>query len=157
MILSNPSVLGLYLLAFRNAPCLPFEIFLLARQMWIITILTSILKRDGTGKENVVSACTSLSVPFFQKHSTNDIDADTCGPNWNHLSSPLSISIRPEQHIVICQPAVAIVVFFFFFFNQTVNALRNFTVFCQNSKLISHRYTYIPSLLEHPHISHPIQ
>ena len=78
--------------------------------MWIITTLTSILKRDGTGKENIFSVCTSLSVPFLQKNSTNDIVADTCGPNWNHLSSPLSISIRPEQHIVIRQPAVAIVV-----------------------------------------------
>ena len=121
--------------------------------MWIITTLTSILKRDGTGKENIFSVCTSLSVPFLQKNSTNDIVADTCGPNLNHLSSPSSISIRPEQHIVICQPAVAVVVFC----NQRVIALQNFAIFCQNSKLISHRYKYISSLLEHPHISHPIQ
>ena len=32
MILSAPAFLCLYFLAFRNAPCLPFEIFRLARQ-----------------------------------------------------------------------------------------------------------------------------
>ena len=39
----------------------------------------------------------------------------------------------------------------FFFFN----ALQNFVVFCHTSR-ISHRYTYVPSLPNSPHISLPI-
>ena len=34
-----------------------------------------------------------------------------------------------------------------FFFNWRINALQNFVVFCQTSKGISHRHTYVPSLL----------
>ena len=50
-------------------------------------------------------------------------------------------------------PNVMIFVFWmlsciFFFF--TFNALQNFTVFCQTSTWISHRYTYIPTLLNLP-------
>ena len=61
-------------IAFRNAPCLPFEIFQLARQLWIITTLTSILKRDRTGKENVFFSlhkfkCSILTKAFYQRHS----------------------------------------------------------------------------------------
>ena len=36
VILSAPAFLCLYFLAFRNALCLPFEIFRLARQVFII-------------------------------------------------------------------------------------------------------------------------
>ena len=48
---------------------------------------------------------------------------------------------------------------FFFkhlFFNWRIIALQNFVVFCQTSTWISHKYTYIPSLLKLPPISHPI-
>ena len=44
----------------------------------------------------------------------------------------------------------------FFFFNWRIIALQNFVVFCQTSTWISHRYTYIPSLLNLPPISLPI-
>ena len=43
-----------------------------------------------------------------------------------------------------------------FFFNWRIIALQNFVVFCQTSTWISHRYTYIPSLLNFPLISRPI-
>ena len=46
--------------------------------------------------------------------------------------------------------------FFSFFFNWRVIALQNVVVFCQTSAWISHRYTYIPSLLNLPPISLPI-
>ena len=42
------------------------------------------------------------------------------------------------------------------FFNWRIIALQNFVVFCQTSTWISHRYTYIPSLLNLPPISYPI-
>ena len=56
----------------------------------------------------------------------------------------------------------AITFFFFFFFrlkkfffNLRIIALQNFAVFCQTSTWISHRYTYIPSLLNLPPTSLP--
>ena len=46
--------------------------------------------------------------------------------------------------------------FFQLIFYWRVIALQNFVVFCQTSTWISHRYTYIPSLLNLPPISLPI-
>ena len=40
----------------------------------------------------------------------------------------------------------------YLFFNWGIIALQNFVVFCQTSTWISHRYTYIPSLLNLPPI-----
>ena len=40
--------------------------------------------------------------------------------------------------------------FAFFFFFWRIIALQNFIVFCQTSTWLSHRYTYIPSLLNIP-------
>ena len=42
-----------------------------------------------------------------------------------------------------------------YFFNWRIIALQNFAVFCQTSTWISHRYTYISSLLNLPPISPP--
>ena len=42
------------------------------------------------------------------------------------------------------------------FFNWRIIALQNFVVFCQTSTWVSHRYTYITSLLNLPSISLPI-
>ena len=43
-----------------------------------------------------------------------------------------------------------------FIFNWRIIALQNFVVFCQTSTWISHRYTYVPSLLSLPPTSlHP--
>ena len=44
----------------------------------------------------------------------------------------------------------------YLFFNWKIIALQNFVVFCQTSTWISHRYTYIPSLLNLPPLSLPI-
>ena len=44
----------------------------------------------------------------------------------------------------------------YLFFNWRVIALQNFAVFCQTSTWISHVYTYIPSPLNLPPISHPV-
>ena len=49
-----------------------------------------------------------------------------------------------------------LILFFNLFFYWRIIALQNF-VFCQNSTWISHRYTYIPSLLNLLPISSPIQ
>ena len=46
--------------------------------------------------------------------------------------------------------------FKFIFFNRRIIALQDCIVFCQTSTWISHRYTYIPSLLKLPPISLPI-
>ena len=40
-----------------------------------------------------------------------------------------------------------------YFFNWRIIALQNFVVFCQTSTWISHRYTYVPFLLNLPPIS----
>ena len=44
----------------------------------------------------------------------------------------------------------------YLFFNRRIIVLQNFAVFCQTSTWISHRYTYIPSLLNLPLITLPI-
>ena len=44
----------------------------------------------------------------------------------------------------------------YLFFNWRINALQNFAVFCHTSTWISHRYTYVLSLLNLPPISLPI-
>ena len=44
----------------------------------------------------------------------------------------------------------------YWFFNWRIIALQTFAVFCQTSTWISHRYTYIPSLLNLPPFSLPI-
>ena len=44
---------------------------------------------------------------------------------------------------------------YLFIFNRRKTALQNFVVFCQTSTRISHRYTYVPSLLNLPPISLP--
>ena len=46
--------------------------------------------------------------------------------------------------------------FFFLFFYWRIIDLQNFVVLCQTSTWISHKYTYIPSLLNLPPISLPI-
>ena len=63
---------------------------------------------------------------------------------WAHLTA------RPPD--LCCQ----LVLFFFLinlFFYWRIIALQNFVFFCQTSTWISHRYTYIPSLLNLPPIS----
>ena len=52
---------------------------------------------------------------------------------------------------------IAITFFFNLFFYWKIIALQNFVVFCSTSTWISHRYTYIPSLLNlpSPSPSHP--
>ena len=42
------------------------------------------------------------------------------------------------------------------YFNWRIIALQNFVIFCQIPTWISHRYTYVPSLLHLPPISFPI-
>ena len=46
--------------------------------------------------------------------------------------------------------------FFLFFFHWKILALQYCTSFCRTSTRISHRDTYVPSLLNLPPISHPI-
>ena len=55
-------------------------------------------------------------------------------------------------------PVIPPLAFFFsnLYFYWRIIALQNFVVFCQTSTWISHRYTYIPSLLNLPPTSLPI-
>ena len=66
--------------------------------------------------------------------------------------------VLPGPGIKPVSPALAGIFFSFFFlinsfFNRRIIALQNFIGFCQASTWISHRYTYITSLLNFPPIS----
>ena len=73
---------------------------------------------------------------------------------------PLEIWIINAQKATICSFMLCdrfnlnIHAFFKFFYWRII-VLQNFVVFCQTSTWISHRYTYIPSLLKLPPISLP--
>ena len=58
--------------------------------------------------------------------------------------------------LVFWHQLINIVSFLNLFFNWRIIALQNFVVFSQTSTWISHRYTYIPSLLNLPPTSLPI-
>ena len=68
------------------------------------------------------------------------------------LSVPLNYLsiVRP---ILLCPDYCSFLKILFYW---RIIALQNFVAFCQASTWISHRYTYIPSLLNPPPISHPI-
>ena len=52
----------------------------------------------------------------------------------------------------LCCHLIQLTLFFFIYFlNWRIIALQNFVVFCRISTWISHRYTYVPSLLNHIH------
>ena len=65
--------------------------------------------------------------------------------------------IFPTQESNPGLPHCRQILFFFFnlFFYWRIIALQNFVVFCQASTWISHRYTYIPSLLNLPPLPTP--
>ena len=86
-------------------------------------------------------------------------------PQW--LFSPYFLAISRAAPVCFtfstCVPAVPLIreatylatlKSHYFFLNWRIIALQNFVVFCQTSTWISHRYTYIPSLLNLPPISH---
>ena len=92
---------------------------------------------------------------------------------WNSEFTWVYISFSPLPCIsllfsAICKASLynqfAFLHFFFlgmiffnlFIFYWRITALQNFAVFCQTSTWISHRYTYIPSVLNLPPISLPI-
>ena len=65
---------------------------------------------------------------------------------------------RENQQITYKRIPVMLGAVFFFnlFFYWRVIALQNFVIFCQTSTWISHRYTFVPSLLNLPPFSLPI-
>ena len=64
-------------------------------------------------------------------------------PTWSD-SNPVSLPYCPHTEL----PVSSWMPFSLsFFFNWRIIALQNFVVFCQTSTWTSHRYTYIPSLL----------
>ena len=71
----------------------------------------------------------------------------------------LSSAPFPGHCLLTDSPSLWVVCFFFnLFFYWRIIALQNFVVFCQTSTWMSHRYTYIPSLLNllpSPSPSHP--
>ena len=69
-----------------------------------------------------------------------------------HKVHATSVNILSNTHHLAhnqVYPWFSLPIYFFFlnFFYWRVIALQNFVVFCQTSTRISHRYTYIPSLL----------
>ena len=63
------------------------------------------------------------------------------------------INMNPPQ-VYTCSPSWTLGNYsFFFFFNWRIISLQNFAGFCQTSTWTSHRYTYVPSLLNFPYIS----
>ena len=75
---------------------------------------------------------------------------------WRILFSSVNSqsSLDPEPAVQCCWVFFVVFVtlhcFFFYLFNWRIVALQNFVVFCQTSTWISHRYIYIPSLLNLP-------
>ena len=59
----------------------------------------------------------------------------------------------------VCVICTTSYLFTYLFFSWRIIALQNFVVFCQASTWISHRYTYVPSLLNLlllPHLLYPL-
>ena len=76
------------------------------------------------------------------------IEKDTCIPLF--IAALFTITkLKIHRMISIYEPFLVFLIYLFF--NWRIIALRNF-VFCQTSVWISHRYTYIPSLLNLPSI-----
>ena len=73
------------------------------------------------------------------------------------LSKSLGACIPKKAKVLFCTKTYAFKLFknFYLFFSWRIIALQNFVVFCQTSTWISHRYTYIPSLLNLPAILIP--
>ena len=68
---------------------------------------------------------------------------------WNYLMF-ITMEKKKILYCPICN------YFLIYFFYWKIIALQNFVAFCQTSTWISHRYTYIPSLLNLSPISFPI-
>ena len=66
------------------------------------------------------------------------------------FSCRLSCKLADHTHLSLFLGSLFSIDLCLFFFN----ALQNFVVFCHTSR-ISHRYTYVPSLPNSPHISLP--
>ena len=70
-----------------------------------------------------------------------------------------TVTIHKEKYKTQSKSHIVCTVFTFLmylFFYWRIIALQNFVVFCQTSTWISHRYTYIPSLLNLPPHSTPL-
>ena len=72
------------------------------------------------------------------------------------LILPLFSSSFSSLFSLLPSPSFLPSFFFNLFFNWRIIALQNFVVFCQTSTWISHKCTYVPSLLNLPSISLPI-
>ena len=68
---------------------------------------------------------------------------------WKVFFSNLNINAMLHHQVVF----FLFLFFFSLFFYWRIIVLQNFVVFCQTSTWISHRYTYIPFLLNLPTIS----
>ena len=72
---------------------------------------------------------------------------------WKTMTDTMSIDIL----FMNCLHFITILsLYMHTFLNWRIIALQNFVLFCQTSTWISHRYIYIPSLLNLPPISLPI-
>ena len=87
--------------------------------------------------------------------SSGDLPDPGIGPRSPGLQE-VSLPVEPPEN---CQDNVVVCEYFFFFkfvFNWKIFALQRCAGFCHMSTWISHRYTYVPSLLNLPLTSHPI-
>ena len=92
-----------------------------------------------------------ISPALFILTSTHSSLASTCATALNLLFPPSSrASMLPN-------PTGTFFLLIYLFFSWRITALHNSVGFCQTSSWISHRYTYVPSLLNLPFSSphHP--
>ena len=96
----------------------------------------------------VTSWTAARQTPLSMEFSRQEYSSGSPFPSPGNLPHP---GIEPRS------PALQADSFFFYnlFFYWRIIALQNFVVFCQASTWISHRYTYIPYLLNLPPIPSP--
>ena len=95
----------------------------------------------------IINQCWILSKTF-----SASIDMIIC-----FLSFNLLLWCIPSHWLMYTYTYTYIYIYNLSIYYWTINALHNFAIFCQTSTWISHRYTYIPSVLNLSPISLPIQ
>ena len=108
--------------------------------------------------EGSLSASSWDALEFLQGHIQFWIDRDMKlrphdKPSKVNKQLLTQACIREEWHLSRIKK---IKIFYLFIFYWRIIVLQNFVVYCQTSTWISHRYTYIPSILNLTPISHPI-
>ena len=100
----------------------------------------------------------SLCVTTFPLLTKTSVRLDKGLPQWLHFNLVISLKRCNQKHNTVSKIFSPQNGHFFkkkLLFNWRIIDLQNF-VFCQISTWISHRYTYVSSLLNHPLFSLPL-